>query len=427
MIELSQIFLQILTIFVFCYFPQYYLNILNIKQQSIIERISIGAIINIFILLLLSFISQSNFNFIFIILIIIFCSNLFFLITENWKFKLLNKKLIFLLLFVLVFSFDLAINLKLGWDAQNFWIFKTLNFIQGHDIYNLKNLPRYDYPHLGSFIWAIYTKISFLEHEYLGRIFYIFFFCVSIFSVAELLNLDNAKKIIFSSILIIFTYNVLLFNGYQEILIFSIFTLFSKYFYLTTKKNISKNYLNFYWIIIFLLFLSSIWIKNDVIYFSFVLLISILCVPKKSYSFRLKIFFSFFLIIFLRFLIFKEIGLDNSLHSQYLNNFLIFDRIFLIIKYLFFGLLSNITYLISIFLIIFMLFNRKNNLDLIFYIVSMLFNFILICSFYLFTITPVEWTLKANMDRILFEVAGIYFIPIIIFINAFFKKILNNK
>ena len=349
MIELSQIFLQILTIFVFCYFPQYYLNILNIKQQSIIERISIGAIINIFILLLLSFISQSNFNFIFIILIIIFCSNLFFLITENWKFKLLNKKLIFLLLFVLVFSFDLAINLKLGWDAQNFWIFKTLNFIQGHDIYNLKNLPRYDYPHLGSFIWAIYTKISFLEHEYLGRIFYIFFFCVSIFSVAELLNLDNAKKIIFSSILIIFTYNVLLFNGYQEILIFSIFTLFSKYFYLTTKKNISKNYLNFYWIIIFLLFLSSIWIKNDVIYFSFVLLISILCVPKKSYSFRLKIFFSFFLIIFLRFLIFKEIGLDNSLHSQYLNNFLIFDRIFLIIKYLFFGLLSNITYLISIF------------------------------------------------------------------------------
>ena len=74
-----------------------------------------------------------------------------------------------------------------------------------------------------------------------------------------------------------------------------------------------------------------------------------------------------------------------------------------------------------------MLFNRKNNLDLIFYIVSMLFNFILICSFYLFTITPVEWTLKANMDRILFEVAGIYFIPIIIFINAFFKKILNNK
>ena len=54
--------------------------------------------------------------------------------------KLIDIRLIFLFIFVLVFSFDLANNLKLGWDPQNFWFFKTLNFIQGGDIYNLKNI-----------------------------------------------------------------------------------------------------------------------------------------------------------------------------------------------------------------------------------------------------------------------------------------------
>ena len=102
-------------------------------------------------------------------------------------------------------SFDLANNLKFGWDTLNFWFLKTLNFIEGGDIYNLKNLPREEYPHLGTFIWAIYTKISFLEYEYLGRIFYIFFFCIAIFSIAELLNYNDINKILFSSIIIILT------------------------------------------------------------------------------------------------------------------------------------------------------------------------------------------------------------------------------
>ena len=165
MIEIFQIFLQIFVIFIFCYFPQYYLNFLNIRQQSIVEKISLGSIINIFILLLLSFINQKNFDLIFVVLIIVFCTNLFFFIIENWKPKLIDIKLIFLFIFVLVFSFDLANNLKLGWDPQNFWFLKTLNFIEGGDIYNIKNNPRQEYPQLGTFIWAIYTKISFLEYE----------------------------------------------------------------------------------------------------------------------------------------------------------------------------------------------------------------------------------------------------------------------
>ena len=338
MTEIFQIFLQILVIFIYCYFPQFYLNFFNLKQQSIIEKISLGSIINIFILLLLSFINQKNFDLINIILIIIFFSNLFFFIIENRGLKLFDIKLIFLFIFILVFSFDLANNLKLGWDVQNFWFVKTLNFIEGSDIYNLKNLPRQEYPHLGSFIWAIYAKISFSEYEYFGRIFYIFFFCASIFSVAELLDFDDIKKILFSSIIIILTYDILLFNGYQEVLLFSIFTLFSKYFYLIIKNNVSKSFLNFYSIIILLLLFSSVWIKNEAIFFSFISIFLILCVPKKSFLFKSSMFFSFVLAIILRFFIFREIGMDTSLMQHnyeysgilHLGSFFVFDKIILI-------------------------------------------------------------------------------------------------
>ena len=203
--------------------------------------------------MLLSFIDQKNFDLIYIILIIIFFTNLFFLIIENKNFRQIDIKLVFLLIFILVFSVELANNLKLGWDAQSYWIHKVLNFIEGGDIYNLKNIPQPEYPHLGSFIWAIYAKISFSEYEYFGRIFYIFFFCLSIFSVSELLNFKDTNKILFSSIIIILTYKAPLFNGHQEVLIFSIFTLVSKYFYLIIKNKISKNILKFYIVIVMLL------------------------------------------------------------------------------------------------------------------------------------------------------------------------------
>jgi len=431
LIEIFQIFLQILVIFVFCYFPQYYLNFFNIRQQSIIEKISLGSIINIFILLLLSFVNQKNIDLIFLILLIIFCINLFFFILENWKFKIPDVKLIFLFIFVLVFSFDLANNFKLGWDPQGFWVIKTLNFIKGGDFYNLINFPRQEYPHLGSFIWAIYTRISFLEYEYLGRIFYIFFFCLSIFSIAELLNFNDIYKVLFSSIIIVLTYDVLLFNGYQEVLIFSIFTLFSKYFYLIIKNNISKNFINFYSVIILLLLLNSIWIKNEAMFFSFISILLIVCLPKKNYLYKLSIFFSFVLLIFLRFIIFKKIGMDTSLMQSnyeyssilYLGSFLTFDRILLVYKYFFFGLVSNLLYIISILTMLFLFVYKKNQIDLTYYFASLILNFMLISSFYILTSYPLEFHLKVSIERVLFEVLGIYIIPIVIFINVYSKKI----
>ena len=230
-------------------------------------------------------------------------------------------------------------------------------------------------------------------------------------------------------------YDVLLFNGYQEILIFSIFTLFSKYFYFIIKNNIYKNFVNFYYIIILLLFLNVIWIKNEAIFFSFISMLLILCLPKKNHLFRLSVFFSFFIIIILRFFIFKKIGLDIStiqtgnfenLNLLNLGNYFMFDKMLLIFKYFFFGLVANLVYIISICAMLFMFYYSKNKTELSFYFASLILNFLLIFIFYIFTTTPIDWSLKTTIERVMFEVLGIYLIPIVIFINIFSKKIFNG-
>ena len=70
-----------------------------------------------------------------------------------------------------------------------------------------------------------------------------------------------------------------------------------------------------------------------------------------------------------------------------------------------------------------MFFYRKNKIDLSYYCISLILNFLLILSFYIFTTTPIEWSLKVTIERVTFEVLGIYLIPIIIFINVYPKKI----
>ena len=180
-----------------------------------------------------------------------------------------------------------------------------------------------------------------------------------------------------------------------------------------------------------LLLLCSIWIKNEAMFFSFISILLIVCLPKKSFLYKLSIFFSFILLIILRFFIFKTIGLDAVLQLGnyeysgilHLVSFLSFDRILVISKYFFFGLASNLLYVISIFTILFMFFYRKNKTDLRLYFVSLILNFLLIYSFYLFTSMPIEFHLKVSIERVLFEVLGIYIISIVIFINVYSKKI----
>ena len=72
---------------------------------------------------------------------------------------------------------------------------------------------------------------------------------------------------------------------------------------------------------------------------------------------------------------------------------------------------------------LFLFVHKKNQIDLIYYFASLILNFMLISSFYILTSLPLEWHLKVSIERVLFEVLGIYIIPIVIFINVYSKKI----
>ena len=100
-----------------------------------------------------------------------------------------------------------------------------------------KEFNNFDYPHLGSFIWSFFWQFPFGHYEYLGRIFYVFLYVLSVFSISNSLKLETYEKIIFSILLILLTYNYKLFSGLQDIVIFSVILLFSRFAFIIFQKT----------------------------------------------------------------------------------------------------------------------------------------------------------------------------------------------
>ena len=118
------------------------------------------------------------------------------------------------------FFFNTAYNLEIGWDGLSIWIFKANNFYNGKNYADLffDKVPYIQYPHLGSYIWAFFWKNSFIQKEYLGRLFLDYLYLISLFVIANSLKKQsNFKKLIFIFCLMLFTfdYNNTL-SGYQD-------------------------------------------------------------------------------------------------------------------------------------------------------------------------------------------------------------------
>ena len=67
------------------------------------------------------------------------------------------------------------------YDALAHWIYKVKVFYQGGTVSNLKGLTYDYYPHLGSYLWAFFWKNILIKNEYLGRLFFLYIFLISIF------------------------------------------------------------------------------------------------------------------------------------------------------------------------------------------------------------------------------------------------------
>ena len=119
------------------------------------------------------------------------------LILDLYKFKtvfVLLKKKYFTLFALFIVScavfLEIANNLIIAWDAQKFWIYKTLNFYNGNSISNLSNMPNSWYPYLGSLAWSFFWKVSLIDNEYTGRLFFALLYLSSL-----LMLVSNLKGI----------------------------------------------------------------------------------------------------------------------------------------------------------------------------------------------------------------------------------------
>ena len=361
--------------------------------------------------------------------------NFLFLLKDlfaSYQVKNLKINFIFLLLVFLffIFSIDLSNNLKLGWDAQNYWLAKKLVFTNGGDFFDLKNTPRDDYPYLGSFVWHIYSKFSLLGHEYFGRLFYLFLFLLSIFSIASIIKAKAFEKIILIFILVFLIYKVELFNGYQEILNFSLLILLTKIFYeiLTEKLPIKK--FNNKFIYLFILINSIIWIKSESTFLVIIFLFSIILIKEINFKIKIMMTLVFIFLLLNKFYIFSFIDLSHEIQKgnyEYFKmsnffDFINFPRAILTLKYIFFYSLDNVIFPITMVCLLIMIKYDKKNIFILPFSLMFILGFGFFMAAFLLTSFPLEWVLWVSLDRIIFETSGLYVILVPLFYDFLKRK-----
>ena len=430
MIEILNILYLLVVCFVIFSFP---LNNIYIKRKLIKYNLSIFEIYSTNILFLLTiFLFSSFFNFdiiyLFLTILIFALLNLFFF---DWKiYKKQIVPLLIFFLFLLSYSLEISTYPYLDWDASVNWVFKTLNFKSNYGFENLKNNPGYvGYPHLGTYLWALFWKASFIDYEYTGRFVFIFIYLLSFFKLVDNLKISSISKAILLIVIITISFDSILLNGYQEPLMFSLCIIFLT---LVEKINNKKNLYLYYMLLIFCANLI-LWIKNEGILI--LLLLNFFIFFKKQITNKIKIIlFSIFLIlifikknIFLFYFgqfLFGWQGYEFITISEFFS-FEVLQRL----PFLFYQIAITIVkypiYLLFIVCILISLIKEKNfqkNLD---FILFFLFNISMAMAIFYLT-TDLSWKhhAKVGLDRILYQTSGVY----LIFILRFFENfIFNNK
>ena len=431
--EYINIFIQI-SLFIILFYFRIPINIISFdaiyKKLDIIDSYTFNIILYINLFLFLSFFNLNIYNILiayFIFLIIFFLFNINNFLAQLKKIN--NNYFLFIVLFItlMIISVDISNSITLGWDAQKFWIYKTINFFSNGTIENLKYLDKgdgYDYPYLGSLLWAIFWKISFFNEEYFGRLFFGFIYILSILSLANRLNSSIYSKIIIFLIILILSYDYLSFSGEQDIVLFS-FMAFAASLCLKIFKRQNDKELIFNLFLLILLCNLLIWTKAEGAIYAFIIVLSLsFCLKIKK---KIKFFLSVSLItlIIVRILVYKIYNLNVGVNSCCWNDLSIvgiyskitFDRIFTIFQYSIYSFLKN--YLMIFSLILFIIKKNKfknfnNNLyNYIIIFLSLAFFF----SAFILTDINLIFMLKTGLDRLFFSITPFFIIIIIDYLN----------
>jgi hypothetical protein len=411
---------------IFAFPSKYILNFTGNDGGNLVETHSINIILVLTLFLLFSF-SKLNLNFIFNFLAVFGFLNFFF----NYKNVLVKKNYLFLifLFFCFIISMKIATNPRLEWDAAVNWIYKTKNFYDGFDFSNLKNVPGVlSYPHLGTYGWALVWKNSLIDHEYAGRIFYVYIYLASIFLIINIFNFKFLSKTIIAFLVILLTFDHGLFSGYQEPLMFSLIIML----FILTKKASTFHKINIFHFFCILNANLILWVKNEGFVFLLIFLICLLFEKKTDKKIKLLFSASFISLILIKFFVFdfyfkenligwKGYEFQNFEKSISLENL---KRLLLLFYQLIIIFFKYPIYLIFLLLFLFTLVKKINKYEHMKYMLFFLANCIL--SILIFFLTDdVKWNFHASvgMDRIMYSTSGIYLIFILDILKNYFLKI----
>jgi hypothetical protein len=431
MTEIIQVFTHLILFIFLSSFPVNKIVTPSIYVQADKSLFNVFFLNIIFFLTILLFASFFHVNLknLFIILIFFYLF-LFFLNFSKIIYNIKKIKLELIAIFFLVnlfYFFNIAYNLKLGWDGLG-WITKANNFYLGKNYFELSDVYA-QYPQLGGYLWAFFWKNSFIDKEYLGRLYYAFLYFTSLFVlVSSFKNLEFLKKVIFLFLLLIFSYDSSL-EGYQEYFIFSLLIFCGK---LILLLNYNKDKIYLY---IFLILATCLlpWIKNEgyfySIFISFLFFLSKQDQQKKIIFISIVIFNILLQISFIK-LIFKldatlQFSLVNQVYDLLFNNIQLLSfakKISIIMLYAFHGLLKYPIALLNVFSFILLIKYRNFLPEYKIFIYFLILNIFFIFSIYILTPHDLIWHLQTSIKRLILQTSGFYFF---IFIALYNKKILK--
>ncbi len=433
MIEISQILLSFILFFLIITVP---VNIFNCKifvnkKFFNLDVASFNLILNCNILLLMSILPISlrlyNSLFIFFYLIIF----IYIYLIKNFKFNLLKNFIQFISIFFIIFfiiSTNVASELNLGWDAKYFYYIKALFFIENQHLADLNKFSNNAWhPHLGSFYWAFFWNLMPIKLEYFGRLLYVFLFCFSIFYVCHNNFKDKFVGNIIFILTILISYKYGRFSGLQEILIFSILVILSRYFFLLKNSN------NISYVLFILLGCNLIiWFKSEGIVYSTILVLLLNFSNQISRKIKVCLNLFYISIIILKVIIYQYFDFAfnaqpyNLDHILNLNFSIIFYKLKFILSFFFYYSFINV-FLVSGIIILFTLnFQRKidNYTKLLNY--YFIFSIMFIFGAYLFRDMEIEYAVRTTMERIIFTSSGFYVFLVVNFFKNLNKNLTNR-
>lgn len=425
--EIFFTFYQLFFISIFFLFPFHFLknNLSFLKLFNFFDLICLNVITQFTLYLILSFFFPNIswlINSIFILSLILFLVNFTrvkLLIKNNYTLLLL---IIVFLLLVLCNYFYIASYFRLQWDGVAHWFWKVQSFHQGSNLNNFQNLPYPFYPHLGTFLWANFWNVSFVDYEYFGRFYYAYIYLASIFAI--LYPIKSKYLIIIISVTSYLIFDGFLLGGYQEFLIFFFITFSARLFYLFKYQKLFIN--NF---LIFFLLTSNllIWSKQEGIFYAFILSIVFFICFKTNLIKKVILIFSLLIFTFLYFYlntVFKHSGFFHEPiinHFEKLTDFKLFFNSFIYISlHLIKALISRPIIILSfIFYYVLKYLKKESFFKLDFYILFFIFNILLIYGIFFHTRYSLTSMVPQVLGRLLLQTSGFYLIIFVLFFNYF--------